>query len=258
MALNEENITLQASRDAKGEKVEKWKNERVKNEEYIEQMRRRKEERKRELAEIEALRNSIEDDKNEDIPEDILDEMEIKDSAKNIDTNKVSPINAPFKPKEQVELEQELKEIIKPFDIQSLDSNGLKNKAQELFQIIGILINEKLQLTKRMTEQDKVFNNLQTKLDDIAMAKAVKKGVDMEKFYPGQHHPPKMQILSKYQASGVKKGERTYDERKTMYDTGITVVRPKMLEDMWNMKFSAWMESPDAGKSFEEGYVQDN
>ena len=76
-------------------------------------------------------------------------------------------------------------------------------------------------------------------------AKAAKKGViDMHKFYPGKKsHPPKMQIFSKYDN---RKGTRSYDERKEMYDVGTDVVRPKMLASMWDEKFSAWLtENPE-------------
>ena len=88
---------------------------------------------------------------------------------------------------------------------------------------------------------------LREKLNEILDARAAKKGqIDMHKFYPGQKktaHPPKMQIFSKYDN---RKGTRSYDERKEMYDEGIDVVRPKMLASVWAEKFSAWLsENPE-------------
>ena len=53
----------------------------------------------------------------------------------------------------------------------------------------------------------------------------------------------RMQIFSKYDN---RKGTRSYDERKEMYDEGIDVVRPKMLASVWAEKFSAWLsENPE-------------
>merc|ERR1719510_174436 len=97
-------------------------------------------------------------------------------------------------------------------------------------------------LEHRQKEQDKEYAILEEKLDAKIRDKAAKKGVDMERFYPGKH-PPKKQIVSKYNKG--KEGDRSYDERKEMYDVGCNVVRPKMLESVWEQKFSAWLQSDD-------------
>merc|ERR1719310_956079 len=100
---------------------------------------------------------------------------------------------------------------------------------------------------QKMVEQDGNIKALREKLNEILDARAAKKGqIDMHKFYPGQKktaHPPKMQIFSKYDN---RKGTRSYDERKEMYDEGTDVIRPQMLTSMWEEKFNAWMaENPD-------------
>ena len=41
---------------------------------------------------------------------------------------------------------------------------------------------------------------------------------------------------------------RSYEERKDMYDEGVDQVRPKMLESVWQAKFSAWMNDDKAGR----------
>merc|ERR1711892_409777 len=105
---------------------------------------------------------------------------------------------------------------------------SLRAKAEELWKII----------CSEQQEKDGEFKVMQEKLAEKCAAKAAKKGVDMEKFYPGKH-PPKMQITSKYDN---RKGERSYTDRKDMYEEGMDVVRPKLLEEMWNTKFNAWMD----------------
>ena len=46
--------------------------------------------------------------------------------------------------------------------------------------------------------------------------------------------------------TNTRKGTRSYDERKAMYDEGTDVVRPQMLVTVWNEKFAAWLqENPD-------------
>merc|ERR1712079_552971 len=110
--------------------------------------------------------------------------------------------------------EEALKAVVKPFDIATMDSEQLKKKVEELYDVFTNLINDKINLNKRMVEQDGEFKILREKLDEILDARAAKKGViDMHKFYPGQkktHHPPQMRVT------------------------------------VWNEKFAAWLqENPD-------------
>ena len=108
-----------------------------------------------------------------------------------------------------------------------------------------------INLNKKMVEQDRISKDLKEKLSIILDDKASKKsGVDMEKFYPGKKsHPAKLTIFSKYDN---RKGARTYDDRKEMYDVGTDVVRPKMLANVWEEKFNAWMNSAPGDHSDEE------
>merc|ERR1711953_1046196 len=129
--------------------------------------------------------------------------------------------------------------LIKPFDVKTMETEDLKKKVAELYDIFTNLINDKINLNKRYVEQDSIIKTLREKLNEILDARAAKKsGIDMHKFYPGKKssHPPKMQIFSKYDN---RKGTRSYDE-------SIDVVRPKMLASVWAEKFSAWLsENPE-------------
>ena len=40
---------------------------------------------------------------------------------------------------------------------------------------------------------------------------------------------------------------RNYDDRQAMFDEGVENVRPKLLESVWQAKFSAWMDDDEAG-----------
>merc|ERR1712106_61208 len=146
-----------------------------------------------------------------------------------------------FKTNEEREYHEALTTVIKPFDVKTMDADQLKKKVAELYDVFANLINDKINLNKKMVEQDHISRDLKEK--------ASKKGnVDMEKFYPGKKsHPAKLTIFSKY--AKKEKGARSYDDRKDMYDEGTDVVRPKILVNVWEEKFNAWMNSAPADDS---------
>merc|ERR1711953_356473 len=150
-----------------------------------------------------------------------------------------------FKSKDEREYFEALTKLIKPFDVKTMETDDLKKKVTELYDIFTNLINDKINLNKRMVEQDANIKVLREKLNEVLDARAAKKsGIDMHKFYPGMKssHPPKMQIFSKYDN---RKGTRSYDERKEMYDVGTDGVRPQMLSSRWDEKFNAWLSEND-------------
>jgi len=233
----------------------KWNSEREKNEDDIEQIRRRKEERKRELEEEEArwLAMKEEDEAEAARAEEELQKVdEIDSKEKKSDGSKANFADQKkYKTKEEKEYYEALNKAIKPFDVKSMDADQLKNKVGELYDIFTNLINDKINLNKRMVDQDHDIAGLREKLNSILDEKASKKGgIDMEKFYPGKtKHPEKKVIFSKYDN---RKGARSYDERKEMYDVGTDVVRPQMLVSVWDQKFNAWMNSALESDSDEE------
>merc|ERR1712106_1016035 len=151
-----------------------------------------------------------------------------------------------FKTNEEREYHEALTAVIKPFDVKTMDADQLKKKVAELYDVFANLINDKINLNKKMVEQDRMSSDLKEKLSSILEEKASKKGgVDMKKFYPA-----KLTIFSKY--AKKEKGARSYDDRKDMYDEGTDVVRPKVLVNVWEEKFNAWMNSAPADDSDEE------
>merc|ERR1712045_912905 len=115
------------------------------------------------------------------------------------------------KTKEQLneEMKMALSIKIKPLDLDALDSDELKHKAEELFNIIV-----QLETDKYDYEQ-----------------KALKKGLDPEAL-TGKH-PPKIRMYSKYER---RTDTRTYEDRKKLYEGGWEVIRAEALEAMWKEK----------------------
>jgi len=228
--------------------LNKWNSEREKNEEYIEQLKKRKEDRKREIEAEQALMLSMKEEDEAEAARAEEEQMIIEDigvEKKEGQQEKSKPNFADqkkFKTKEEREYYNALTAVIKPFDVKTMDAEQLKAKVAELYDIFANLINDKINLNKKMVEQDRISKDLKEKISIILDDKASKKsGVDMEKFYPGKKsHPAKLTIFSKYDN---RKGARTYDDRKEMYDIGTDVVRPKMLANVWEEKFNAWMNS---------------
>jgi len=237
----------------------KWNSERAKNQEDIEELKRRKEERKREIEAEQALLLSMKEEDEAEAARAEEEQLKIEemggdqvDNKRKEDKPKANFADQKkFKTKEEREYYEALTALIKPFDVKTMDEDQLKKKITELYDIFANLINDKINLNKRMVEQDRTARELKEKLAVFLDEKASKKsGIDMEKFYPGKKsHPAKLTIFSKYDN---RKGARTYDDRKEMYDVGTDVVRPKMLANVWEEKFNAWMNSAPAEDSEEE------
>jgi len=243
--------------DAMKMSMMKWKEERERNAEYIEEMRRAKEERKKEIEAQDALLLQMKEEAEAEAAKAEEEERKMEEMGKNPESSSTSAETKAeetkqnfadqkkFKSKDEREYFEALTKLIKPFDVKTMETEDLKKKVTELYDIFTNLINDKISLNKTLVEQDANIKILREKLNEILDARAAKKsGVDMHKFYPGMKssHPPKMQIFSKYDN---RKGTRSYDERKEMYDVGTDVVRPQMLINMWDQKFTAWLSEHD-------------
>ena len=243
--------------DAMKESMMKWKVERERNAEYIEEMRRAKEERKKEIEAQDALLLQMKEEAEAEAAKAEEEERKLEEMGKNPEPSATSAETKSeetkqnfadqkkFKSKDEREYFEALTKKIKPFDVKTMETEDLKKKVSELYDIFTNLISDKISLNTRLVEQDANIKILREKLNEVLDARAAKKsGIDMHKFYPGMKssHPPKMQIFSKYDN---RKGTRSYDERKEMYDVGTDVVRPQMLINMWDQKFTAWLSEND-------------
>jgi len=239
--------------------VKKWNSEKSANEEYIAQMRANKEARKREMEEMERMKAQLlEEEEEEDAAAAAMMNPDAPTEVKKVEAA-VDPVQG-NKSKEQLEMEEALAQRIRPLNLEGMDTDQLKNRLQEYWKAYSSLKSEKAQLAKRFEEQSHEIKEAQEKLSEIVLAKQAKKGVDMERLALGpggkpSKHPPKKQMVSKYAKAG--KGDRSYDERKDMYDVGVDLVRPKMLENVWQAKFSAWMEDDNAGRYLDGNKVEE-
>merc|ERR1712176_265388 len=115
------------------------------------------------------------------------------------------------KSKEQVEEEMKisLNIRIKPLDLEAMDSDELRAKANQIFETIVSLETEKYDYEQRQLDQDYEFKELKERQKLQLRNKAIKKGLDPESFTGA--HPPKIHMFSKYER---RTDTRTYGDRE--------------------------------------------
>ena len=145
------------------------------------------------------------------------------------------------KTKEQLEEEKKiaLSIRVKPIDFDILDSDELKYKAAELFDIIVKLETDKYDYEQRKLTQDLDLKELKERQKAQLRAKALKKGLDPEALVG--KYPPKIRMYSKYER---RTDTRSYDDRKKLYEGGWEVVRAEHLESAWKEKYDEWSKRP--------------
>merc|ERR1712235_51746 len=147
------------------------------------------------------------------------------------------------KTKEQVEEEMKisLRIRIKPLDLDAMDSDELKAKAQKIWDTILELETDKYDYEQRQLDQDYEFKELKERQKLQLRNKAIKKGLDPESFTGA--HPPTIHMFSKYER---RTDTRTYGDRKKLYEGGAEVLRAEALESAWKEKFNEWSKRPKA------------
>merc|ERR1711915_717248 len=147
------------------------------------------------------------------------------------------------KSKEQVEEEMKisLNIRIKPLALDSMDSDELRAKANQIFETIVSLETEKYDYEQRQLDQDYEFKELAERQKLQLRNKAIKKGLDPESFTGA--HPPKIHMFSKYER---RTDTRTYGDRKKLYEGGAEVIRAEWLESMWKEKYNEWTKRSKA------------
>merc|ERR1711950_31548 len=145
------------------------------------------------------------------------------------------------KTKEQLEEEKKiaLSIRIKPLELEAMDSDELKAKAEDLFKIIVQLETDKYDYEQRKLTQELDLKELKERQKAQLRAKALKKGLDPEAL-TGKY-PPKIRMYSKYER---RTDTRSYDDRKKMYEGGWEVVRAEHLEASWKEKHDEWSKRP--------------
>merc|ERR1711915_149895 len=147
------------------------------------------------------------------------------------------------KSKEQVEEEMKisLSIRIKPLNLDEMDSDELRSKANQIWNTIVVLETDKYDYEQRQLDQDYEFKELKERQKLQLRNKAIKKGLDPESFTGA--HPPTIHMFSKYER---RTDTRTYGDRKKLYEGGAEVIRAEMLESAWKEKFNEWSKRPKA------------
>merc|ERR1712029_269648 len=103
------------------------------------------------------------------------------------------------KTKEQLEEEKKiaLSIRIKPLDLEAMDSDELKAKAQELFNIVIALETDKYDYEQKKINQERELAELKEKQKAQLRQKALKKGLDPEALVG--KYPPMIRMYSKYE-----------------------------------------------------------
>merc|ERR1712137_387233 len=145
------------------------------------------------------------------------------------------------KTKEQLEEEKKiaLSIRIKPLELEAMDSDEMKAKAEDLFKTIVQLETDRYDLEQRKLTQELDMKELKERQKAQLRAKALKKGLDPEAL-TGKY-PPKIRMYSKYER---RTDTRSYDDRKKMYEGGWEVVRAEHLESCWKEKYDEWSKRP--------------
>merc|ERR1712228_569428 len=141
------------------------------------------------------------------------------------------------KTKEQLEEEKKiaLSIRIKPLDLEAMDSDELKAKAQELFNIVIALETDKYDYEQKKINQERELQELKERQKAQLRQKAVKKGLDPEALVG--KYPPMIRMYSKYER---RTDTRTYDDRKKLYEGGWEVIRAESLDAIWKEKYDEW------------------
>merc|ERR1712044_47208 len=145
------------------------------------------------------------------------------------------------KTKEQLEEEKKiaLSIRIKPLDLEAMDSDEMKAKAEELFKVIVQLETDKYDYEQRKVTQDYELQELKERQKAQLRQKALKKGLDPDAF-TGKYPPP-IRMYSKYER---RTDTRSYEDRKKLYEGGWEVIRAESLDAIWKEKYEEWSKRP--------------
>merc|ERR1719517_422181 len=134
------------------------------------------------------------------------------------------------KTKEQLEEEKKisLSITIRPLELDDMDTDALKSKAKELWDLIVKLETERYDLEEKVRRQDYDLKELKERQRQQNKQKAIKLGLDPEAL-TGKY-PPKIRMYSKYER---RTDTRTYDDRRKLYEGGWDVLYTELLEKTW-------------------------
>jgi len=214
---------IRAEQEKKLNQQKKEEEEKLRKEE-AEKKAKEAEEKKKRLEEAEAKRQQMLDAQKSGKGGKVG--VEVSDARKELS-----------KTKEQLEEEKKiaLSIRIKPLDLDPLDSDELKGKAEELFKLIIQLETDKYDYQQRKVTQELDLKELKERQKSQLRQKALKKGLDPDAFCG--KYPPMIRMYSKYER---RTDTRSYEDRKKLYEGGWEVIRSEALDIVWKEKHDEW------------------
>merc|ERR1712234_47014 len=225
--------------------IAEWRKTREKEEDELKKLKEKQAKRKEIRAEQEKKLNQ---QKKEE--EEKLRQEENEKKAKEAEEKKKKLEEAEAARKEMLEAQKagkegaEKKKIalsirLKPLELDAMDSDELKAKATEIFNIIIQLETDKYDYEQRKLTQELDLKELKERQKAQLRQKALKKGLDPEAFVG--KYPPMIRMYSKYER---RTDTRTYDDRKKLYEGGWEVIRAESLDAIWKEKYEEWSKRP--------------
>merc|ERR1712076_357262 len=226
------------------EYINEWRKTREKEEEELKKLKEKQAKRKEIRAEQEKKLNQQKKEEEEKLRKDENEKKADKagaGGAKKAGGGGGDARREMTKTKEQLEEEKKiaLSIRIKPLDLDSMDTDDLKDKAKELFNIVIALETDKYDYEQRRITQDYELNELKERQKAQLRQKALKKGLDPEAF--SGKYPPPIRMYSKYER---RTDTRTYEDRKKLYEGGWEVIRAESLDAIWKEKFEEFSKRP--------------
>ena len=218
---------IRAEQEKKLNQQKKEEEEKLRKEE-AEKKAKEAEEKKRRLEEAEAKRQQMLEAQKAGKGGKVAGE--VSDARKELS-----------KTKEQLEEEKKiaLSIRIKPLDLEPMDSDELKSKAEELFKIIIQMETDKYDYQQRKVTQELDLKELKERQRAQLRQKALKKGLDPDAFCG--KYPPMIRMYSKYER---RTDTRSYEDRKKLYEGGWEVIRSEALDTFWKEKHDEWTKRP--------------
>merc|ERR1711915_1103456 len=237
----EEELKKLKEKQAKRKEIRAEQEKKINQQKKEEEEKARKEEAERKAVEAEEKKKKLEE--TEAKRQEMLDAQKAgAGTKKSVVGEGASDAHKEMsKTKEQLEEEKKiaLSIRIKPLDLEAMDSDELKSKAQELFNIVVALETDKYDYEQRKVTQDYELQELKERQKAQLRQKALKKGLDPDAFCG--KYPPPIRMYSKYER---RTDTRSYEDRKKLYEGGWEVIRSETLDSAWKEKFDEWSKRP--------------
>ena len=220
---------IRAEQEKKLNQQKKEEEEKLRKDEN-EKKAKEAEEKKRRLEEAEAKRQQMLDAQKAGKGDGKKGNAGITDARKELS-----------KTKEQLEEEKKIALSIRinPLDLEAMDSDDMKSKAEELFKVIVQLETDKYDYEQRKVTQEYEMQELKERQKAQLRQKALKKGLDPDAFCG--KYPPPIRMYSKYER---RTDTRSYEDRKKLYEGGWEVIRAESLDAIWKEKYDEWSKRP--------------